>query len=182
MRPANISIQPLTLATYPDPVLKQVAGLVRFPLNEQELAWIERLRFTMLDAQGVGIAAPQAGKSWQLMIVASKANQRYPDAPNLPAFEICNPKIVAYSEQQELGWEGCLSVPGKRAKIARASEIMLRYQNVQGEYLEARYSGFVARIIQHEYDHLQGICIVERVPDAACLISEQDYQQQFMPQ
>ncbi|WP_432461002.1 peptide deformylase [Agarivorans sp. QJM3NY_25] len=172
-------LEPLTLLNYPNPMLSQVAEPLHFPLSAEQLHWIERLRFTMTQANGVGIAAPQVGRAWQLMIVASSPNARYPDAPELAPFVLCNPQIKQYSEQQQWGWEGCLSVAGQRAKIARSQAVWLEYQDLQGEWQQAHYQGFVARIIQHEYDHLQGLCIVDRVSEDTLLISEQQYLQDF---
>ncbi len=118
---------------------------------------------TMLDRNGVGIAAPQVYISKRVIIVASRSNPRYPDAPEMDAVVMVNPEILEFSQSTCLGEEGCLSVPDERGQVERAQAIKLRYYTLQGEVIETIYEGFPARIVQHEVDHLNGILFVERV-------------------
>lgn len=118
---------------------------------------------TMLERNGVGMAAPQVYISKRVIIVASRSNPRYPDAPEMDAVVMVNPEILEFSQSTCLGEEGCLSVPDERGQVERAQVIKLRYYTLQGEVIETIYEGFPARIVQHEVDHLNGILFVERV-------------------
>ncbi|ENU31394.1 peptide deformylase [Acinetobacter sp. CIP-A165] len=118
---------------------------------------------TMLDRNGVGIAAPQVYISKRIIIVASRPNIRYPDAPEMDAVVMVNPEILAFSQATCLGEEGCLSVPDQRGVVERAQAIKVRYYTLQGEVVETTYEGFPARIVQHEVDHLDGVLFVERM-------------------
>ena len=118
---------------------------------------------TMLERNGVGIAAPQVYISKRVIIVASRSNPRYPDAPEMDAVVMINPEILEFSQTTCLGEEGCLSVPDERGQVERAQAIKVRYYTLQGEVIETVYEGFPARIVQHEVDHLDGILFVERL-------------------
>lgn len=117
----------------------------------------------MLARNGVGIAAPQVYVSKRVIIVASRANLRYPDAPDMPAVVMVNPEILEKSDNTILGEEGCLSVPDERGMVARAEMVKVRYFTLEGEQIETVFHGFPARIVQHEIDHLDGVLFVERL-------------------
>lgn len=129
--------------------------------------WLKELaaamHATMLERNGVGIAAPQVYVSKRVIIVASCPNPRYPDAPEMDALVMVNPEILEKSELTALEEEGCLSVPDERGQVARAQTIQLRYFTLEGVAVEMSLSGFPARIVQHEVDHLDGILFVERI-------------------
>lgn len=155
----------LTVAQRGEAILSVVAT----PVSEQDFnsPWLSTLTdamtATMLARQGVGIAAPQIYVSKRVIIVASRPNPRYPDAPEMEAVLMLNPEIIYFSEEDVLGEEGCLSVPNQRAQVLRAQHIRVRYCSLAGGVYEADYSGFVARIVQHEIDHLNGILFVDKV-------------------
>ena len=121
------------------------------------------MQATMLARNGVGIAAPQVYVSKRVIIVASRANPRYPDAPDMPAVVMVNPEILEKSDNTILGEEGCLSVPDERGIVARAEMVKVRYFTLEGEQIETVFHGFPARIVQHEIDHLDGVLFVERL-------------------
>ena len=121
------------------------------------------MQATMLARNGVGIAAPQVYVSKRVIIVASRANPRYPDAPDMPAEVMVNPEILEKSDNTILGEEGCLSVPDERGIVARAEMVKVRYFTLEGEQIETVFHGFPARIVQHEIDHLDGVLFVERL-------------------
>lgn len=129
--------------------------------------WLQQLASamlsTILERNGVGIAAPQVYISKRLIIVASRPNLRYPDAPEMDAVVMVNPEILAFSQAACLGEEGCLSVPNERGQVERAQSIRVRYFTLNGEKVEAEFSGFPARIVQHEVDHLDGVLFVDRL-------------------
>ena len=121
------------------------------------------MQATMLARNGVGIAAPQVYVSKRVIIVASRANLRYPDAPDMPAVVMVNPEILEKSDNTILGEEGCLSVPDERGMVLRAEMVKVRYFTLEGEPIETVFHGFPARIVQHEIDHLDGVLFVERL-------------------
>ena len=118
---------------------------------------------TMLERNGVGIAAPQVYISKRVIIVASRPNLRYPDAPEMDAVVMVNPEILEFSQATSLGEEGCLSVPNERGQVQRAQSIKVVYHTLTGEVLESIFEGFPARIVQHEIDHLNGVLFVDRL-------------------
>ena len=134
----------------------------------------------MMQENGVGIAAPQIGRSLQLIIVASRPNLRYPDAPLMEPLAMINPKIHNSSTQKVLGWEGCLSVPGLRGSVERSESIEVSFYDLDGVQQQNWYHGFVARIIQHECDHLLGKVFLDRVRSPKAIISEDEYFQEAL--
>ena len=135
--------------------------------SEFNSAWLNELaaamQATMLERNGVGIAAPQIYVSKRVIIVASRPNPRYPDAPEMDAVVMVNPEILEQSEVTVLGEEGCLSVPNERGQVQRAQSIKVLYHTLTGELMESIFEGFPARIVQHEIDHLNGILFVDRL-------------------
>lgn len=155
----------LTIATYGEAVLGQVAEPVTVFDNElHQLA--EQMLQTMQQANGVGIAAPQVHRSLQLFIMASNPNPRYPTAPIMAPQVVINPQILQASEQMVVGEEGCLSIPQQRCQVSRHQAIEVKYQDLSGEWCQEWLEGFIARIFQHEFDHLQGITLKERAAEA----------------
>lgn len=146
-----------------------VLSLHAAPVAETEFGseWLQQLaaalHATMLERNGVGIAAPQVYVSKRMIIVASRPNPRYPDAPEMDAVVMVNPEILSFSDTTLWGEEGCLSVPNERGEVARAEYIRVRYQTLSGEAVETAFSGFPARIVQHEVDHLNGVLFVDRL-------------------
>lgn len=130
---------------------------------------------TLADTNGVGIAAPQISASWRMMIIASRPSERYPYAPEMEPVLMINPGFEPLGELLEKDWEGCLSIPGIRAKVPRFTDIKVSYINVEGELAVQVLEGFVARIFQHEYDHLDGLVYLDRVECNRDIISEVEF-------
>ena len=148
-----------------DPVLLQVARKVnRFDTSELHTL-IQDMHDTMESLNGAGLAAPQIGVSLQVVIFGFEKNQRYPDADEVPFTVLLNPQLTPLSDEIEDGWEGCLSVPGMRGVVPRYAH--LRYQGMDqyGKAIDRTVSGFHARVVQHECDHLQGILYPMRIKD-----------------
>lgn len=120
---------------------------------------------TMHAANGAGLAAPQIGVDLALVIFGFEKSERYPDAPPVPQTVLLNPVITPLSDEEEEGWEGCLSVPGLRGVVPRYKRI--RYQGVdpEGRPIDREAEGFHARVVQHECDHLIGKLYPMRVRD-----------------
>ena len=121
---------------------------------------------TMRAVNGAGLAAPQIAVDLQLVIFGTDAvNPRYPDAPLIPRTVLLNPVITPVGDEEEVGWEGCLSVPGLRGMVPRWSRICYTGFDPFGEPIEREADGFHARVVQHECDHLIGKLYPMRVRD-----------------
>ncbi|THF69059.1 MAG: peptide deformylase, partial [Methylophaga nitratireducenticrescens] len=102
-------------------------------------------------------------------------NERYPYAPDMPATCVINPEIVWHSETMEKDWEGCLSVPGLRALVPRYQQIEVRYSLRDGTQIQVKYDDFMARLFQHELDHLDGKVFVDRVESTMDMMTESSW-------
>ncbi len=160
--------------------LRQHAQPIADPHDQTLQALIDELLQQMEQAGGVGIAAPQIGISKQLIFIASRPTPRYPDAPEMSPIPMLNPQLIDYAAETAKGWEGCLSVPGIRGLVPRYTSVTVEYLDRHGQPQRQTFHDFVARIFQHEYDHLQGIVFVDRVESTHELMSEQEYQRQVI--
>lgn len=161
------------------PILRQIADPILDVRDPGVQALIEDLLLTVKQANGVGIAAPQVARSCQLMIVASRPNPRYPTAPEMEPTAILNPRILSHSTETVMGWEGCLSIPGIRGQVPRYQAIEVEYTDRQGRPQKLELTDFVARIFQHECDHLNGVMFFDRVETIQALVTEKEYQRQM---
>ena len=149
-------------------------------LRQDCQTFISELISTMLEAGGIGIAAPQVFDPRAIMIIASRPNSRYPNAPEMQPQVLINPSIVEASEQTVKDWEGCLSVPGLRGCIERPDWVEVTYFDQQGQQHSKRFEGFVARIFQHEYDHLIGKTWLDRVTSTRDVMAESVWKSQVL--
>jgi peptide deformylase len=134
--------------------------------NTPELdALLEDMHDTMIAANGAGLAAPQIGVSLQVVVFGVKENPRYPDAEQVPYTVLINPQITAIDQEQEDGWEGCLSVPGLRGVVPRFTHIRYTGFDPTGAVIDRTVNGFHARVVQHECDHLIGVLYPMRMRD-----------------
>ncbi len=168
-------MEPLILLPRGDNRLTQKAAIIGSLLDPDFQDFIDRLIRCGAENDGVGIAAPQVGKSIRMFIMAPSPNSRYPDAPTMDPTAIINPEILQKSTEMEKGWEGCLSVPGFRGLVPRHVEIEVAYLDRTGQRHTAHFSGFLARLFQHEFDHLEGILYPERMIDGDPLVSLEEF-------
>src|SRR3989338_9056963 len=166
----------LQVAQLGHPVLRKKAKPVKNINDPSVQELIDNLIMTVMDVDGVGIAAPQVYQSLRIFILASHPNPRYPKAPKMKPTAVINPKIISFSEEKKKDWEGCLSVPGIRGLIPRALNIKVEYTTRAGKRVGKTFADFVARIFQHEYDHLEGVMFVDRIESSKDIISEKEYQ------
>jgi peptide deformylase len=149
-----------------DPRLLRVAQPVHAFATPELRALVADMQDTMTAANGAGLAAPQIGVDLQLVIFGSDdANPRYPDAPVVPRTVLVNPIVTPLGNEEEEGWEGCLSVPGLRAVVPRWRRIRYTGYDEQGHRIDREAEGFHARVVQHECDHLIGKLYPMRVRD-----------------
>lgn len=172
----NQKAKKLTVYQLGNPALREIAKPIADVSDREIQQLIDEMLVTLKESNGVGIAAPQVGRSLQLVIVASHPNQRYPKAPQMEPTAMINPKIISSSGETEKGWEGCLSVPMIRGLVPRYREIEVEYTDRQGDRQVAQLTDFVARIFQHEYDHLEGKVFLDRVENTLDLATEAEYQ------
>jgi len=148
-----------------DPVLLQRAAEVDQFGTPELHALIQDMHDTMEAMDGAGIAAPQIGVSLRVVIFGVGKNPRYPDAEQVPYTVLINPKLTPLGSEMEDGWEGCLSVPGLRGIVPRHARLHYTGLDQYGKVIDRIASGFHARVVQHECDHLDGILYPMRIKD-----------------
>ncbi|OGO25565.1 MAG: peptide deformylase [Chloroflexi bacterium RBG_16_52_11] len=146
------------IVTHPAPILRKKARKVTdFGPKLQTL--VDDMVETMRSAPGVGLAAPQVGEPFQLIVV--EYNEKEDDEqPKL--FILANPEIIRSGSDQEVGTEGCLSIPGFVGDVERPAAVTLRGLNRRGKLMRVKANGWLARIFQHEVDHLNGVLFIDR--------------------
>ena len=152
-----------------DPVLYRKAEPVQ-EFNTLELsALIADMFDTMAALNGAGLAAPQIGVSQRVVIFSVESNPRYPDVEPVPSTVLINPVLMPLGSDMEDGWEGCLSVPGLRGLVSRYQKLRYTGFDRHGTPIDRTVSGFHARVVQHECDHLDGILYPMRLRDMRLL-------------
>jgi peptide deformylase len=126
---------------------------------------IQDMQDTMAHMNGAGIAAPQIGVSQRVVIFGVGHNPRYPDAEQVPYTVLINPVLTLIGDEMEDGWEGCLSVPGMRGVVPRHQRLHYKGFDQYGQFIDRLVSGFHARVVQHECDHLDGVLYPMRIQD-----------------
>ncbi len=168
-----------TIIQLGNPLLRETAA----PVTEFGTPTLQRLVGDMLatlDASnGVGIAAPQIGEAVRIVIVASRPNARYPKAPRMEPVVMVNPVYDVVDHRMAKDFEGCLSIPGIRALVPRYRSLRVAYRDTSGLENELVLEDFVARVFQHEYDHLQGMVYLDRVENNRDIIAESEYLKLF---
>ncbi len=133
-------------------------------INGDIIDIIEDLKSTLEFGAGLGIVAPQIGVNKRIIVVgAKKENIKYNDAEEIPITAMINPTWKKLSEDTDVQYEGCMSIPSIRGKVERYKNIELTYYNENGEKIVKQLNGFFARLVQHECDHLNGIVFLEKV-------------------
>ncbi len=161
------------------PVLRKKAKEIIFSKTEfHEI--VNDMLVTLADSNGVGLAAPQIYEPYRIIILASRPTARYPNAPSMASTVMINPNFHPLSKQQKKDWEGCLSIPGIRALVPRYTSIEIQYFTQQGELKSQKLEDFIARIFQHEYDHLNGLVYLDRIETTRDIISEKEFNKQII--
>lgn len=168
-----------SIAQLGNDILRKRAKEVQEIQSDECQQLIKNMMLAVSEAGGVGIAAPQIHNSSRIFIMCSKPNARYPDAPLMAPTAIINPEILEYSKEKIKSWEGCLSVPSMRGLVPRHSTIIVRYFDQQGNEHVKELTGFIARIFQHELDHLNGLTFIDQLESIKDLISESEWYQQY---
>jgi peptide deformylase len=166
----------LQIAQLGHPVLRQKAKPVKDIHDPYIQKLIDDLLATLSDIDGMGLAAPQVYESYRVFIIASHPSPRYPNAPEIEPTAIINPKIIRYSEEMDNEWEGCLSIPGLRGLVPRNKTIVVKYTTRHGKSVKTEFDDFVARIFQHEYDHLDGLVYLDSIKSTKNIITDKEFQ------
>ncbi len=161
------------VVTIGDPRLKTETEMIEDVRDVADLfvRMVNRLR----ELNGAGLAAPQIGALAKIIVVEVRRTDVFPDRPISPLLKMINPVIVRQSEVTEIGWEGCFSVPGLMGLVPRAETVSIKYTSTNGTDVTERYSGYVARVIQHEIDHLNGVEFVDRMTSMESLTTVANY-------
>jgi peptide deformylase len=148
-----------------DPLLWQESLPVEKFDTPELAALLQDMRDTMAHLNGAGLAAPQIGVLLRVVIFGVHANPRYPDVDEVPDTVLINPVITPLANDTEEGWEGCLSVPGMRGWVPRYTKLKYSGYDEKGKRFVREVSGFHARVVQHECDHLDGVLYPMRIRD-----------------
>ena len=162
----------LKIARMGHPVLTRRAEEIPDPTTREIRTLVQNMIETMVDSQGVGLAAPQVHIGKRVIIFNSPRGRSEDGAPETdfaPVTALINPEIQVLDETQELGWEGCLSIPGLTGAVPRYTRIRYRGMSPTGQSIEREATGFHARVVQHECDHLDGILYTMRMTDLSTL-------------
>lgn len=148
-----------------DPTLNKTSEEVDITdIDNNILDIIDDLKTTLEDSAGLGIAAPQIGINKRIIVIgAKKENIKYNDAEDIPITAMLNPRWKKLTDETDIQFEACLSIPAIAGKVERFKDIHLQYFNEEGEKIEKEIHGFFARLIQHECDHLDGFTLLNRV-------------------
>lgn len=163
-----------------NPLLRETASLIEDPQSNEIRTLVDVMQVSMETAGGVGLAAPQIGIPLRLIIFNVPGERLEKEdgfaRSEIPQTILINPEIEYVGDETALGWEGCLSVPGLRGLVPRHTHIRYRGLDLQGELIERDAVGFHARVVQHEFDHLDGILYPERMDDLTNLVYESEMQ------
>lgn len=167
----------LEIAQIGNPVLRKQAEELTPDEIKSDLVQklIEDMLFTLSDAGGLGIAAPQVYTPKRIIIIASHPSERYPEAPMMEPTVMINPRITKKESATKVSWEGCLSIPGIRGKVERFVDINIEYLDRNAKAQSMELTEFPARIFQHELDHLDGIMFTDRMDSMQDLVTDKEY-------
>jgi peptide deformylase len=179
------SAVPRPVATIGNPVLRATARELRpEEIGSEELDHLlEDLVATMHKEGGIGIAAPQVGVSVRAAVIEIELeSERYPESPQFDLEVFLNPTVTVLDQTEQSYWEGCLSIPDLRGLVPRPRRVRVDYTDARGEAKSIEAEGFLATVLQHELDHLDGILFVDRVRDTTKLATIEDYRRYWLEQ
>lgn len=153
----------LTLVYYGNPVLRKKAIALE-KVNDEIKELVQAMDTLMQKSRGVGLAAPQVGKSLRLFILRDEEQDEEGNYKAGPLQVFINPILSEPSEEEVSMNEGCLSIPGVRGDIIRPKEITVEALDIDGKPFKKRFTGLVARILMHENDHINGVLFIDRLP------------------
>lgn len=162
----------LKIARMGRPVLRAKAEPVRDPTDPEIRRLAADMLQTMIDAPGVGLAAPQVYASVRMITIRVPAGRN--DGQDIPGTVLINPVLEPIGDDMAAGFEGCLSIPGLRGVVPRHTKVRYHALDLDGRLIEGTAEGFHARVLQHEVDHLDGVLYLDRIPDMRLLAFEDE--------
>ncbi len=172
----------LTIIKLGHPLLRKVAA----PVPPEEIpsevfqCFVDDLIETMRAHDGLGLAANQVGVTRQVAVIESRPNPRYPRAPEIPLQVFINPRFAFLSDEKVYGWEGCMSVDNLRGLVPRSARVTVEALDRRGKPFRIDASGFLAVVLQHELDHLQGKLFLDRMEDLTTLAHQKEYEEHWL--
>lgn len=170
------------------PIVKIGNRILQTPCSAVSLRALRNHRFrtltrnlitAMRKARGVGLAANQVGRDLRLIVLECRKNPRYPRRKGFPLQIYVNPRIVRASREKINDWEGCLSIPGYRGLVPRAKDAVVEAFTLEGKKVRRKFSGFEARVIQHEMDHLNGLFYMDRMKNIKAWMCLEEFNKKF---
>ncbi len=160
-----------------DPILRQNCEEVKDITEAQDLCtqMVELLR----ELNGAGLAAPQIGDARRVIVVELRKNDFFPNRKESPLYVMINPELEEVRGEVEVNWESCFSIPGLIGEVPRQLQIKVRYIDPQGDEHLENFEGHIARIIQHEIDHLNGVLFLDRMTDMSGLSTIENYKKKL---
>lgn len=175
----------LKVARLGHPVLRKVAADVSASeIKSQEFQqFLDDMVDTMREYEGIGLAAPQVHRSIRVSVIElpEEGSSRYPDKTPIGLQFFINPKLTVLSKEQGRYWEGCLSVPGMRGLVERPNKVKVEYVDRTGKKCEFVAEGFIATVVQHEFDHLDGILYVDKLVSTKNFSFDQEFERYWLP-
>tara|TARA_Y100001960_G_C14614605_1_gene797610 strand:- start:213 stop:773 length:561 start_codon:yes stop_codon:yes gene_type:complete len=174
----------LTIVRLGNPLLRQIASPVSFtelknPDSDTQ-KFIDEMITVMREEGGVGLAAPQVSRSIRIVVLEARGNERYPERGDIPLMVLVNPSITRYGEEEVGGWESCLSLIDFSGWVPRSSEVTVDALDREGNSITIEASGFLAVVLQHEIDHLNGLLFIDRMPDMKKLAYQEEFRKYWI--
>lgn len=161
------------IVTVGDPLLRKQSGVLKDIAQAKLLG--ERMVSLLRELKGAGLAAPQIGASARIVVVEVRKTDLFPNRPESPLYVMINPIVEEASENMEEGWEGCFSVPGLMGQVPRHKSITVRYTTPEGSEHQEIFDGYIARVVQHECDHLEGRIFLDHMMSMDSLTTVANY-------
>ncbi len=162
-----------TITTIGDPLLAQPAPAVAGFAETQPM--FHRLTEALRELRGAGLAAPQIGIGVAAAVIEVRKTELFPDRPESPLIRLANPVIDAMSDEIVEEWEGCFSVPGLLGIVPRPNEVTVSFRDAEWNQVTQTFTGYVARVVQHEVDHLHGRVFLSRMTSLDSLTTQENF-------
>mgnify|MGYP000924592469 CR=1 FL=1 len=185
MTESEVPMAILKVARLGHPVLRKTAKEVsKAEIKTAEFqTFLDDMVDTMREYEGIGLAAPQVHRSQRVSVIElpEEGSARYPNQPPTGLQFFINPKVTILTQDLGRYWEGCLSVPGMRGLVERPSKVKVDYLNREGKTAEFVADGFIAAVVQHEFDHLDGVLYVDRLVSSKNFAFDQEFERYWLP-
>jgi peptide deformylase len=156
-----------------DPILRQSCEPIEDINDCQDLC--DRMVALLRELNGAGLAAPQIGEAKRVIVVELRKNDFFPNRKESPLYVMINPEVEEVKGEIDVNWESCFSIPGLIGRVPRQLEIKVKYLDPSGHVHHESFDEHIARIIQHEIDHLNGILFLDRMTDLKGLSTIENY-------